>query len=201
MPQRSVSPTSSEGRQPVQRRDCSRRPAVIRARSIACCTCLRRPACSKKFPDRQLQTDADRCLPSDRTAPTSRSAWARYVGRPYVWQSWGDLMHSVKTGKSAFGHLHSRKSLGVAIETRQDETAIFDAAMSELSRAAGAGDSFGLRFRQIRYHCRRRRRPGRTARGHSGEVRPAHDRHPLRPSACRCRCAAPAADSRRCRSL
>ena len=31
---------------------------------------------------------------------------ARVIGRPYIWQSWGDLRHSVTTGEPAFEHLH-----------------------------------------------------------------------------------------------
>jgi predicted O-methyltransferase YrrM len=79
-------------------------------------------------------TPIGECLRSD--SPTSRSAWARYVGRPYVWQSWGDLLHSVKTGESAFGHLHS-ENLWKWRGERPEETEIFDTAMSELSRSGG----------------------------------------------------------------
>src|SRR5438128_11978848 len=64
-------------------------------------------------------------------------AWARYVGRPYVWQSWGNLAGSVKSGKSAFELLHHANFWEWRGE-RSEETSIFDAAMSELSRAAGS---------------------------------------------------------------
>jgi hypothetical protein len=79
-------------------------------------------------------TPLGECLRSD--SPSKRSAWARYVGRPYVWQSWGAMMHSVKTGESSFGHLHGA-NLWEWRSKKQDETEIFDAAMSELSGAAG----------------------------------------------------------------
>ena len=79
-------------------------------------------------------TSIGECLRSD--LPNSRSAWAQYVGRPYVWQSWGDLARAIKTGKSAFENLHG-KNLWQWRGDNLEETDIFDAAMSELSRAAG----------------------------------------------------------------
>ena len=79
-------------------------------------------------------TPLGECLRSD--SPSKRSAWARYAGRPYVWQSWGAMMHSVKTGESSFGHLHGA-NIWEWRSKRRDETEIFDAAMSELSSAAG----------------------------------------------------------------
>ena len=55
--------------------------------------------------DQRFQlTPVGDCLRSNSL--NSRSAWARYVGRPYVWQSWGNLAESVKSGKSAFELLH-----------------------------------------------------------------------------------------------
>ena len=66
--------------------------------------------------------------------PTSLKAWARYVGRHYVWQSWGTLNHCVQTGGAAFNHLY-----GAGIwewRSKQPQVnEIFDAAMTGLSRA------------------------------------------------------------------
>jgi hypothetical protein len=39
------------------------------------------------------------CLTSD--APGSRRNYARWIGTPGQWMSWGNLLHSVKSGKSA----------------------------------------------------------------------------------------------------
>jgi precorrin-6B methylase 2 len=68
------------------------------------------------------------------TAPASRKAWACYVGRPYVWQSWGALNRSVQSGRPAFDLLH-----GMGIwkwrSQQPQENEIFDAAMTGLSRA------------------------------------------------------------------
>jgi predicted O-methyltransferase YrrM len=79
-------------------------------------------------------TPLGECLRSDSS--NKRSAWARYAGRPYVWQSWGAMMNSVKTGESSFSHLYGA-NLWEWRSKRRDETEIFDAAMSELSSAAG----------------------------------------------------------------
>jgi hypothetical protein len=43
------------------------------------------------------------CLQSD--APGSMRAWALMMGS-YAFQPWGELLHSVKTGETAFDHLH-----------------------------------------------------------------------------------------------
>lgn len=102
----------------------------------------------EELPERQFKlTPIGACLRSD--SPTSRSAWARYVGRPYVWQSWGDLLHSVRTGESSFGHLHA-ENLWEWRGNRPDETKIFDAAMSELSRAAGVAVASAYDFSKFK---------------------------------------------------
>jgi O-methyltransferase domain len=55
------------------------------------------------------------------------------------------MMHSVKTGESSFGHLHGA-NLWEWRSKRRDETEIFDAAMSELSVAAGRAIASGYDF-------------------------------------------------------
>jgi predicted O-methyltransferase YrrM len=88
-------------------------------------------------------TQIGECLRSD--SPSKRSAWARYAGRAYVWQSWGAMMHSVKTGEASFGHLHGA-NVWEWRSKRRDETELFDAAMSELSGAAGKAIASGYDF-------------------------------------------------------
>jgi hypothetical protein len=65
--------------------------------------------------------------------PLSLWGWAMLIGRPYHWQMWGDLRHSVRTGEDAIRHRY-----GVDIWTyradKPEETAIFNAAMAALSR-------------------------------------------------------------------
>jgi hypothetical protein len=38
--------------------------------------------------------------------PRSLRALPAYLGRPYPWQNWGDLLHCVRTGQDANHHLH-----------------------------------------------------------------------------------------------
>ncbi|WP_198370162.1 methyltransferase [Roseomonas rosulenta] len=72
------------------------------------------------------------CLTGD--APGSRRDYARWIGTPGMWQSWGNLLHSVRTGEGA-----AEFTAGVDAWTYRDqhpeERAVFDAAMTALSRA------------------------------------------------------------------
>lgn len=81
-------------------------------------------------------------------APQPVGPWAVQVGQPYFWQTWGHLLHSVRTGENAFHALHGT---GVwEYRARHPEAGVlFDAAMTALSRrvagaVAGAYD-FGPR--------------------------------------------------------
>jgi hypothetical protein len=38
--------------------------------------------------------------------PDSIAGWASFIGRPYYWQAWPGLLHSVRTGENAFRHVH-----------------------------------------------------------------------------------------------
>lgn len=66
-------------------------------------------------------------------SPDTLHGWAAFVGRPPIWQAWGDLLHSVRTGENAFRHVH-----GVDVwEARANdaaERAVFDRAMNDLTR-------------------------------------------------------------------
>src|SRR5436190_3205013 len=44
------------------------------------------------------------CLQAD--APGSMRAWALMMGEPYSFQPWSNLLHSVKTGETAFDRVH-----------------------------------------------------------------------------------------------
>jgi len=65
--------------------------------------------------------------------PQSMWGWPMFIGRPYHWQMWGDLAHSVRTGEDAIHHRH-----GVGIWTyradKPEETTVFNAAMEAMSR-------------------------------------------------------------------
>jgi hypothetical protein len=87
-----------------------------------------------ELPDKRFElTPIGDCLRS--TAPTSRKAWACYVGRPYVWQSWGALNHCIESGEPAFDQLYGA-SIWEWRSKQPQENDIFDAAMTGLSRAA-----------------------------------------------------------------
>lgn len=64
----------------------------------------------------------------------SYKAWAQYVGRPYVWQSWGALSHTIGSGETAFDHLHG-SGIWEWRAKQPVENEIFDAAMTGMSRA------------------------------------------------------------------
>lgn len=44
------------------------------------------------------------CLQSG--APGALRAWAIFWGEEWIWRPWGELLHSVKTGRPAFAHLY-----------------------------------------------------------------------------------------------
>ena len=94
-------------------------------------------------------TPMGQCLRSNADRPVG--PWAEYVGRPYHWLSWGDLLHAVRTGESAFRRLHGA-DLWEWRERRPEEGAVFDRAMTALSlrvaEAAVAAYDFS-RFRRV----------------------------------------------------
>ena len=69
--------------------------------------------------------------------PDSIAGWAAYIGRPYHWQAWAELLHSVRTGENAFRHVHGA-DVWTYRSTRPDESAIFDRAMASLVRRSNA---------------------------------------------------------------
>ncbi|WP_375778655.1 methyltransferase dimerization domain-containing protein [Bradyrhizobium sp. ma5] len=126
-------------------------------------------------------TPIGECLRSD--SPESRTAWARYVGRPYVRRSWESLADCVRRGKSAF-ELSHQAILWAWRGERPEETAIFDAAMSELSRSGGAAIASAHDFSAYKTIVDIGGGQGGPARRHS--FAPSRrSRHPIRSSACR----------------
>jgi hypothetical protein len=94
-------------------------------------------------------TPMGECLRSDSSTPLD--GWAAYIGRPYAWQAWGHLEHSVRSGENAFRHLNGQ-SVWEYRSNRPDENAIFNRAMTANSRGAMeaiiAACDFG-RFRHV----------------------------------------------------
>lgn len=70
-------------------------------------------------------------------APNSIAGWAAFIGRPPHWQAWGDLEYSIRTGENAFRHVHGT-DVWTYRSTRPQESAIFDRAMTSLSRSSNA---------------------------------------------------------------
>jgi hypothetical protein len=65
----------------------------------------------------------------------SLRGWAAFIGRPYHWQAWAQLSHSVRTGENAFRHVHGTDVWQYRAE-RPEESAIFDRAMETLTAAS-----------------------------------------------------------------
>jgi O-methyltransferase domain/Dimerisation domain len=65
--------------------------------------------------------------------PDSMVAWAAFIGRPYYWEAWSRLVHSVRTGENAFRMVHGVDPWGYRLQ-EPAEGAIFDRAMAATSR-------------------------------------------------------------------
>ncbi len=76
-------------------------------------------------------TEMGSCLRSD--APEPVGPWAAHIGRPYYWQVWSHLLHSVRTGEYAYPHVHGVSSWEYRVE-HPEENAIFNAAMTGNTR-------------------------------------------------------------------
>jgi hypothetical protein len=80
-------------------------------------------------------TPAARLLQAE--APGSLRALALLYGTDWLWRPYGDLLHSVKTGASAFAHVHGR-SFYDYLHERPAAGAVFQAAMSGYSSQEAA---------------------------------------------------------------
>lgn len=69
--------------------------------------------------------------------PASLAPWLALIGRPYFWQAWGHLRHSVRTGENAFAALNDTDVWSWRA-SRPEESAIFDRAMAGLARTTNA---------------------------------------------------------------
>lgn len=77
-------------------------------------------------------TPVGACLRSDAPQPVGQ--WARWIGRAHYWETWGKLLHSVRTGETAFPAFHDGQSVWEWRAARPEEAASFDRAMEGLSR-------------------------------------------------------------------
>jgi SAM-dependent methyltransferase len=87
------------------------------------------------------------CLAAN--AARSIGPWAAFIGRPYYWQAWGHLLHSVRTGENAFRDIHGTDVWDYRAQ-HPDEAAIFDQAMTAISR--GVGDAVAAAWDFSRAH-------------------------------------------------
>jgi O-methyltransferase domain/Dimerisation domain len=83
-----------------------------------------------------------------KDSPNSRGAWARLIARPPLWESWGQLLHSVRTGENAFLHVHGM-DVWEHRAAKPEEGAIFDLAMREGSIPLGEAISAAYDFGRI----------------------------------------------------
>jgi hypothetical protein len=67
-------------------------------------------------------------------APRSAADWVRFVGRPFHWQAYSALEHSVRTGETGFATVHGL-TVWDYLAKHPDEQEVFDHGMTALSRA------------------------------------------------------------------
>jgi len=67
-------------------------------------------------------------------APGSGRNYARWIGTPGQWKSWGNLLHCIKSGESASEHTHG-KDAWTYRKQHPEEQAIFNDAMTGNSRS------------------------------------------------------------------
>jgi hypothetical protein len=68
-------------------------------------------------------------------AAASLAGWAKLVGRPYFWEAWSHLQHSIRTGENAFAALHGQDVWDYRSQ-RPEENAVFNDAMASFARAS-----------------------------------------------------------------
>ncbi len=78
-------------------------------------------------------TELGECLRSDAAEP--QGEWARFIGRPYHWETWGRLLNSIQTGENSFSDVHEGMRVWDWRAIQPEESAIFDAAMMGISRS------------------------------------------------------------------
>jgi hypothetical protein len=84
-----------------------------------------------------------------RSGPGSFRATARLFGGPMVWQAWGDLLNTVRTGEPAFRRVFGTDSFGYFAEHPQ-EAAVFDEAMSTFTAMISAAVAAAYDFSSMR---------------------------------------------------
>ena len=95
-------------------------------------------------PDRRFSlTDLGATLRSDAIGSTR--AFVEFFGEPFYLQSWVDILHTVKTGRPAFDHVHGKPLFDFLAEHPM-EAGIFDEAMTSLTSSLGSEVVAGYDF-------------------------------------------------------
>lgn len=72
-----------------------------------------------------------------------------YCGAPWSWQAWGDLLHSVKTGETAFDHVFGEGCFD-HLAKLPAESAVFDEGMTGFSTITGPAVAEAYDFAQFK---------------------------------------------------
>jgi hypothetical protein len=72
-----------------------------------------------------------------RDVAGSLHGWAAFVGRPYIRAAWSELEHSIRTGETAFDHVHATDIWSYRAE-HPEESEIFDRAMESLTGSSNS---------------------------------------------------------------
>lgn len=75
-------------------------------------------------------TELGDALRSD--VPGTAHGWAVFLGEPSIWQAWGTLLHSIRTGENAFAALHGKPVWEYRAE-HPEVLRVFDRAMTSLT--------------------------------------------------------------------
>jgi hypothetical protein len=86
-------------------------------------------------PTRFMLTPLGSTLRTD--VPGSLRNTALYFGSELMWQGWGELLHSIRTGETAMQHLHGMGTFEYRAE-HPEQAAVFNGAMSEFTRQVAA---------------------------------------------------------------
>ncbi len=73
-----------------------------------------------------------------QAVPDSQWAFAASIGEPWWWRPWGELLHSVQTGKAAFNCVYG-EGLFEYLRKNERASAIFNANMHAMTQAEAQG--------------------------------------------------------------
>jgi hypothetical protein len=78
-------------------------------------------------------TDMSATMRTDRQDSTH--AWATFLGAPFLWSAWGDMLETVRTGETAFDRVHGAPFYEY-VAAHPSDAATYDNAMSRGSTRA-----------------------------------------------------------------